>query len=100
MSKKPSKKPKGMPTHSSGDDMPPPNPYLKQHILEAVDNQIRDNTPPSTRETLERLQADGYTEKQAKEKIAAVLVEDIYEIMKNKTPFNEHEYAKRLNALK
>jgi hypothetical protein len=77
-----------------------PNPYLKSTIIEAVDNQLRDNTPPVTTETFERLQREGYSAKQAKEKIAAVLIEDIYDVMTTKQPHNEAEYERKLRALK
>ena len=38
------------------------DPHLKATLLEVVDNQIRDNNPPETRETLERLISAGHTE--------------------------------------
>ena len=93
------KKSKKKSSYADDSDITKPNLYLKQHILDVVDNQLRDNNPPIARETYERLKADGYTSQQAKEKIAAVVVEDIYEIMKNNTPHNEAEYEKRLRAL-
>jgi len=76
------------------------NPHLKRLILEVVDNQIRDNTPPVTRETLNRLQSEGYTEQQAREKIAAEVIGDIYVMLKEYRPFNEADYTARLKALK
>jgi len=76
------------------------NPRLKRLILEVVDNQIRDNTPPITRETLNRLQAGGYTEQQAKEKIAAEVIGDIYDMLMEHKPFDEAKYTASLKALK
>lgn len=76
------------------------NPYLKQLIIDVVNNQIRDNNPPIARITYERLKADGYTTQEAKEKIASVLVVDIYEVLKNNTPHNEAEYERQLSELK
>lgn len=58
------------------------NQNLKRIILEVVNNQIRDNNPPITKVTLERLKKSGYTEQQAKEKIAAILIEEIYDVLK------------------
>ena len=89
-----------MESYEDDGDISKPNPYLKHTILSVVDNQLRDNNPPITRETFERLQAEGYTAKQAKEKIAAILIEDIYEVMTTKKPHNEKAYEKRLKALK
>jgi len=36
------------------------NPHLKLAILEVVENQLRENNPPETRQTFERLLATGY----------------------------------------
>jgi len=81
-------------------DISKPNPHLKKIILEVVDNQLRDNDPPVTRETFERLQALGYTAKQAKEKIAAVVIGDIFEVMTEKKPHDTVAYERKLRALK
>jgi len=76
------------------------NQNLKRYILETVDNQLRDNNPQITKITLERLKKLGYTEQNAKEKIGAILVEEIYAVMKNNEVFNEERYSKKLSALK
>lgn len=76
------------------------NQSLKKHILEAVNNQIKQNDPPITRVTFERLRESGYTEQQAKEKIGAILIEEIYDVMKNKEVFNEERYTNKLNSVK
>lgn len=77
-----------------------PNYRLKALLLEVVDNQMNQNDPPITNETFKRLVNAGYSEKEAKEKIAAVVVEHIYDIMKGGTHFNEKKYAKDLKSLK
>lgn len=87
-------------SYEDNGDISKPNTYLKKTILSVVDNQLRDNDPPITRETFERLQTNGYTAKQAKEKIAAVLVEDIYTVISTKKPHNEQLYETRLKELK
>lgn len=76
------------------------NQNFKMTILAAVDNQLRENNPPVTSVTLERLKTLGYTEKIAKEKIAAVLIEEIYDVMKNNEVYNEERYSRKLRALK
>jgi len=76
------------------------NQNLKRTILATVDNQIRENNPPITRMTLEKLKKLGYTEKIAKEKIAAVLIEEIYDVMKSTAPYDEERYSKKLRSLK
>ena len=76
------------------------NQNLKKYILEIVNNQLSENDPQITKITLERLKKSGYTEQQAKDKIGAVVIEEIYEVMKNKEVFNEERYTNKLNALK
>jgi len=76
------------------------NQNFKRTILATVDNQIRENNPPITRMTLEKLKKLGYTEKIAKEKIAAVLIEEIYDVMKSTAPYDEERYSKKLRSLK
>ena len=75
------------------------NYRLKMLVLEVLDNQLRMNNPKCTKKTLKRLMSLGYTEAIAKEMIAAVLLEDIYDILNSQKPFNEKKYAKKLNKL-
>ena len=72
---------------------------LKNTVLKVVNNQLRMNDPKCTRITFERLVASGYSEKEAKDMIGAVLLEDIFYILKDKRNFNEAKYAKKLNSL-
>ena len=57
------------------------NLRLKKLILEVVDNQLRENDPPVTRESYNRLIDAGYSVSEAKEKIGAVVIEEIYDVM-------------------
>lgn len=75
------------------------NYRLKRDILEVVDNQIRDNDPKCTKETLEKLISMGYIEEKAKEMIAAVLLEELYYVMKDKESFDEERYSNNLSKL-
>ncbi len=75
------------------------NEYLKKHIIEIVNNQLRDNEPKCTRETFDRLITLEYTENQSKEMIEYVLTEEIQEVMKNQETYNEESYIKKLSML-
>ncbi len=57
------------------------NPHLKAAILEVVENQIREDNPPETRQTLERLLAAGYSREQAIEMIGSAVVGEIWAIL-------------------
>ena len=88
------------------------NPHLKALILQVVDNQIagRDETgqplvttiagdPDYVKNTFERLSAVHGPEK-AKEMIAEVLLEEMYDVLKYKVPFDEPQYKQKLERLR
>lgn len=51
------------------------NLRLKKLILEVVDNQLRENNPPVTKESYDKLIDAGYSAREAKEKIGAIVIE-------------------------
>jgi len=67
-------------------------------IIKVVENQINDNDPPETKQTLNRLIEMGESRENAMRYIARILAIEIFEIMKNKTPYNEKRYLKNLKA--
>lgn len=75
------------------------NPHAKAVIMEVVNNQLKANDPPETRSTLERLVAEGYSEKEAKELIGCVVTSEIFDIMKNEEEFNLLRFVSALNKL-
>lgn len=75
------------------------NLRLKKLILEVVDNQLRENDPPVTRESYNRLIDAGYSVSEAKEKIGAVVIEEIYDVMKENQPYDEKRYAQALRNM-
>lgn len=77
-----------------------PNYRLKALILGVVDNQINENNPPITAITYKRLMAAGDSSKVAKEKIAAIVAENIYDIMTDGNSFDEGKYTRDLEDLK
>ena len=75
------------------------NPRLKAAFLEVVENQIRDNDPPETRETLARLKSQGISEQNAKLYIGQAVCVEVWDIMKNKTGFNLQRFVRNLKDL-
>lgn len=75
------------------------NPYLRATLMEVVDKQLETNDPPETRLTYERLLREGHTEEDAKRLIACAVTEEIFDILKQKKPFNRVRYVAALNAL-
>jgi len=75
------------------------NPHLQAAIMEVVENQLRSNDPPQTRQTFERLIAAGHTEQEAKRLIACVVSAEIFDVLKKNEPFNLDRFLKGLNKL-
>jgi len=73
---------------------------LYKLIIKSVETQIQDNEPAITRKTFERLVASGHDEATAKEKIASVIAEEIYLMMKENRKINEEVFGARLNELR
>lgn len=68
-------------------------------IIEAIENQIRDNDPPETALTLARLMQGGESHNNAMRLIACAMSVEIFEIMKNSRPFDERRYIENLRRL-
>jgi hypothetical protein len=68
-------------------------------LAEAVENQIRDHTPPATRATLERLIALGESRDNALRYLTCALVVEVFEMRRNEEPFNAARYGELLDAL-
>ncbi len=75
------------------------NRRLEESVLEVVDNQLRSNDPPETRQTFDRLISEGYSNKEAKELIGLVVASEIFVVLKNQEPFNLVRFVDALNKL-
>ena len=78
---------------------PKPDPRVTAAILEVVENQLRDNTPPETRQTFERLLAEGRSSDEAKRLIACVVVLEIFDLLKGQQPFDQGRFVAALHRL-
>jgi hypothetical protein len=75
------------------------NPELGRLILQVVENQIKENDPPETRQTVERLRTDGYTRGEAKRLVAMAVAVELFHIMKHREPFNRVRFIQNLRQL-
>jgi len=75
------------------------NPLLKQAILEAVDNQLRDLNPPETKQTYDRLRGQGHSDPEARQLIGCVVSAEIFDVLKQQQPFDKVRFIKALNNL-
>lgn len=76
------------------------NPRLGELLIQVVENQMRDNTPPETKLTYERLRNNGDSDYEAKRKIAVVVTGHLYDAMHDNIPFDEQKYIRELSELK
>ena len=72
---------------------------LEESVLEVVDNQLRSNDPPETRQTFDRLISEGYSNKEVKELIGHAVASEIFVVLKNQEPFNLVRFVDALNKL-
>jgi hypothetical protein len=75
------------------------NARVRKEILQVVENQINENDPPETRQTLNRLVKAGYAKEEAKIMIAQCVSVEIFNVMKYMQPFDEKRFIKNLNNL-
>jgi uncharacterized protein YoaH (UPF0181 family) len=74
-------------------------PQLQQAILQVVANQLRDNEPPATRETLQRLLREGCSETEAMRLIAHVVAAEVFGVLKEGRLYDESRFCEALRAL-
>jgi hypothetical protein len=67
-------------------------------MIGVVENQLRDNNPPETRQTLERLMASWIDKHEALRLIACVVATEIFGVLKEQRPYDRESYVERLTA--
>jgi hypothetical protein len=72
---------------------------VMQQFLEVVNNQIRDNDPAETGQTLERLKKEGYSDQAARLLIAQCVASEFIELLHSDQPFDPQRYIDNLHRL-
>ena len=72
---------------------------LQQAVTEVIGNQLRDNNPPVTGETLTRLVTEGFSETEAMRLIGQVVVTEVISVLQQGKPYDEVRYTAALKAL-
>ena len=75
------------------------NEILREQIFEIIKNQLRDNDPPETKATYDRLQKQGFDDFQTRQLIGKCLAFELFDVMKYGKPYNNERYIKNLKAL-
>jgi len=75
------------------------NQRLRQAILEVINTQIRENDPPETKQTLIRLQEQGFSEEETLRLIGYVVASEVFSVLKENRQYNREKYIAALNNL-
>ena len=72
---------------------------LQQAINDVIMQQIEENKPPQTRETLQRLMAEGFKEKEALQLIGHVVAKEVFSVVNEGKSYDEKRYVEKLQRL-
>lgn len=75
------------------------NPRLHQAVMEVIENQLRANDPPETRQTLQRLMGEGHSRQEAMNLIGTVVAVEVFNVMKHGEMFNLERFVTGLKGL-
>jgi hypothetical protein len=67
--------------------------------LAIVDTQLRDGTPPETRQTFNRLVTAGYTPEGARQLLAHVVLREIFTVMSRGKRYDQTRFVAALQRL-
>ena len=80
--------------------MTEPNPEIaRAAIFEIIENQIREGTPPETKDTYDRLISDGHSHEETMKLIGCVVSSEIFDVLKQEQPYNQERYVAALRVL-
>ena len=75
------------------------NPIVQAAMLEAVENQLRDEDPPETKQTYERLLREGFSSEESKKLIGAAILIEMNEMVRRNEKFKLERFVAELERL-
>ena len=72
---------------------------LREQIFEIVNNQLKNNDPPETRVSYDRLKNEGFDDFLIKQMIGACVTVEIFDVIKLGKPFDLERYSRNLGNL-
>lgn len=75
------------------------NEILREQIIGIIKKQLKDNDPPETKITYDRLINNGFDDFQTKQMIGQCLSVELFDVIKFGKPYNNERYIKNLKAL-
>jgi hypothetical protein len=82
-----------------GEEAARHDPVLHAAFMEMVAHQLAENDPPETRETFERLLAEGYSPEYVRRMIGFLLAREMTRSMLQRRPFDEKSFVEHLRRL-
>ena len=73
--------------------------FAGEAVFEAINNQIKSNDPPETKQTYHRLMKEMNSHEEVMKYIGVVMMAEVLDILKSKKPFNKKRFIERLNKL-
>jgi hypothetical protein len=77
----------------------PDRKNVRKTLFEVIENQMKMDKPPETKETFHRLRSAGYSRKETMKLLACVLICELNEMVRNNRTYDEAIYIKKLKAL-
>jgi len=75
------------------------NEKLRKEIFSVIKNQIKENNPPETRATYNRLRKQGFDDFTTMQMLGQCLAVEIFEMLKYKKPYDRDRYIRHLLGL-
>ena len=76
-----------------------PNIKAREHIFEIIKNQIKNNDPPETKITYDRLRKEGFDDFETKQLIGQCVAVEIFQLLKYGKPYDNERYVQNLKNL-
>lgn len=99
MDRKRSKDWRKLQSPSRQSSTPAPNLKARAVLLDVIENQIRDLTPPETKQTYDRLLAEGHSSDQAMRLLGCAFASELFVMMKQEQPYDQARYVANLHRL-
>jgi hypothetical protein len=77
----------------------PDRQFARKAILDVVRNQIRLGEPPETKQTYDRLIAEGHSHEETMKLLGCVVAAEVFDILKRGEAFNQARFVAALEAL-
>ena len=75
------------------------NEILREQLFEIVENQLKNNDPPETKVTYDRLKDEGFDDFKIKQMIGACVTVEIFDVIKFGKPFDLERFTRNLSNL-